>query len=126
MISFLISWMGFIMPAQAGIHHKLKRMDASLRWHDRWFAIAMSATVLSVAACEQNVHIKSSVRVAKIVIDDRVIESVGPDGRDALVPINFGPASYSAFENDRLVTSGLLPRSQIQPWLFGLCVGGKG
>lgn len=79
---------------------------------------------LSLLGCMQSVHLKVTRPLSRVVIDDQVFDSVGLNGLDAQVPVNFGPAKYSVYESEKLVYEGTMPRSQIDPWIFGLSVGG--
>lgn len=81
-------------------------------------------SALLLCACSQNVHIKTSQRVSKLVIDDAVLGEITPEGKDVTLPVKFGPASYSAYDGNRIVASGSIPRSRIDPWTYGLSVGG--
>lgn len=84
----------------------------------------LAALALVCVACEQNVHIKTSTRVSQLVIDKKELGAFGPDGKDAVIPVNFGAASYSAFDGEKMSASGLLARTHINPWSYGLSVGG--
>lgn len=83
-----------------------------------------SAAVFLLQGCAQNVHVKSTSAISKVVIDDYVISDIGPTGKEAILPIRFGPASYQIFQNDELILEGELPRTQVSPLVFGLAVGG--
>jgi hypothetical protein len=80
--------------------------------------------ILILSACSQNVHIKTSQRVTQVVIDGAELGPIGPEGKDVVVPVKFGAASYSLYDGNKIISSGFLPRSQIYPWSYGLSIGG--
>jgi len=81
--------------------------------------------VLTTASClSQSVHVKTSARVSQLTIDGKELGAIGPDGKDVEVPVNFGAASFTAFDGEKKIANGLLARKQISPFAFGPSVGG--
>jgi hypothetical protein len=80
--------------------------------------------LLTLTSCTQSVHVKTSQRVSQLIIDGKELGPIGPEGKDVAVPVKFGSAKYTALNGDTTIASGLLARTQINPWTYGLSVGG--
>lgn len=80
--------------------------------------------LVMASACTQTVHLKSAKRITKAVIDGETVENIGPEGRDVILPVKFGAAHYELYDRDLLIGKGRVERSQINPWSYGLSVGG--
>lgn len=62
--------------------------------------------------------------MSQLIVDGKDLGSIGPEGKDVLVPVKFGSANYRVMQGDKIVANGLLARKQISPFGFGPSVGG--
>ena len=84
----------------------------------------MFITFIMSVGCSQRVHVKTTRYVPKAIIDTTVVEDLNINGKDVVIPVGFGAAAYELFDHEARVGKGFIERSHINPWTFGLSVGG--